>query len=265
MDKGAIEQIQTTAVAATLAKTLPLVDNPIAILPKDFVIHNLEPYQISRNRYRGLFATTSLTDFATYTNVWDADACYIDAECMTAVSILNQGTQDAPGHCDHRASLTLQRSAPYRALIKINSERLTQRALAEWLEEWRDCLQHDEQQVKQMIAAVRRLTITAKAEQTRAEGNFCTSKAALESIDAKGADAELPQLIAFNCIPYESLSEHTFIMRLSLITGDSAPLLCVRILQHEAAIEQIAQDFKDTLRDLISGEKTDIYIGRFEP
>jgi len=266
MDKSAIEQIQTTALAAALTQRLTETDCPIAILPKDFAIHSLEPYQSTRNRYRGQFSTTSLTDFAEYTSVWDADACYIDAENMTAISIINQGTQDMPGHCDHRAALTLQQSAPYRALLKINSARLTQRELAEWLEEWRDCLQYDApEEIKPMIAAIRRLTVTAKAEQTRLEGNFGSSRTALESIDAKGADAELPPFISFSCLPYEALSEHTFILRLSLITGETAPLLCLKIQQADTAVEQIAQDFKETLRDMIDTKKTDIYIGRFAP
>ena len=56
---------------------------------------------------------------------------------MSAAAILNFGTTDAPGHCDSKATVKLDQTAPYTALLEIVNKRLTQRELAEFIEDWR--------------------------------------------------------------------------------------------------------------------------------
>jgi hypothetical protein len=57
---------------------------------------------------------------------------------MTARSVFNIGTLDNPGHADNVASITLKKTAPFRALLQIDGRRLKQKQIAEWLEDWSD-------------------------------------------------------------------------------------------------------------------------------
>ena len=65
MDHTAISKIQETGIAAVSAAQEKLPAHATA-LPKDFNIHNLEPYLPGRTRFRGRFCTHSLIDFAAH-------------------------------------------------------------------------------------------------------------------------------------------------------------------------------------------------------
>ncbi|MCV5132407.1 DUF2303 family protein, partial [Escherichia coli] len=87
-------------------------------------------------------STASIDDFTRYSKdlADEGTRCFIDADNMRAVSVLNLGTIDEPGHADNTATLKLKKTAPFSALLSVNGERNSQKSLAEWIEDWADYL-----------------------------------------------------------------------------------------------------------------------------
>ena len=86
----------------------------------------------------------------------------------------------------------------------------------------------------------------------------------MESIDVKSADMP-PAYLHFYCEPYLGLPQRTFDLRLSVITSDRFPSLVLRIVQQEAHIEQIGEEFEAIINSRLGelDNKTSIFIGNF--
>ncbi|WP_250845083.1 DUF2303 family protein, partial [Escherichia coli] len=63
-------------------------------LPENFRIHDLEKFNLNRFRFRGALSTASIDDFTRYSKdlADEGTRCFIDADNMRAVSVLNLGT-----------------------------------------------------------------------------------------------------------------------------------------------------------------------------
>ena len=88
--------------------------------------------------------TTSIEDFARYSigyaSASDPARCFIDADNMTARSVFNIGTWIIPVTQITLLRSFLKKTAPFRALLQIDGQRLKQKQIAEWLEDWSDYL-----------------------------------------------------------------------------------------------------------------------------
>lgn len=170
---------------------------------------------------------------------------FIDDSSLSATAIFNMGTKDAPGHCDHKALLTLKKTAPYSALLSISGVQMDQRTLAEWMEDWRDyiiCLENIDNCVQidivKAIASIRKMTVAAKSETQSAVGSFSSEKSDFEKIEAKG-DA-LPSFIEFTCEPYQSLPMRIFTLRLSVHINTNDVRFVLRIIKQEQNAQEMA-------------------------
>ncbi|ENY3225240.1 YfdQ family protein, partial [Salmonella enterica] len=226
---------------------------------------------LERFRFRGAMTTTSIEDFVRYSKGYSSATekarCFIDADHMTARSVFNIGTLDNPGHADNVASVTLKQTAPFRALLQINGERLKQKQIAEWLEDWSDYLlafdaDGNTMQISQAAQAVRRITIQQATQQDHEDGDFSGKKSLMQSIEANSKDV-MPVAFEFKCVPYEGLGERAFSLRNSLLTGDE-PRFVLRIVQLEAQEEAIANEFRDLLISKFDGESVETFIGNFK-
>ena len=267
LTKEAIQHIEANAIAA--GKALPPLDFPLAALPADIKLHSLEKYIPHRMRFRGTMATTSIKDFSAYVHQHDNQAApaaaFVDADSMLCRVIFNLGTPEQPGHGDDVAQLTLKASAIYKAVQGIAGTGLSQRELAEWLEDWAQYLKimdgDNSLSLAQAVAAVRNITIKASSERAHSEHNFGAARSAMDEIEAKSQE-RLPTYVLVNLVPYEGLGTHLIRLRLSVITGDK-PQLKLRWVREEAQREEIAQDFKDVLEREIGGTAR-LVIGAFE-
>lgn len=269
-----IELIQKTAVEAAGMRLLTASGRttPSAIILEEHEkLQSLEPYQAGRDRYRGILKTTSIDDFASYTKLAAGGPAtavgFVDTEKMAGTVFFNLGTVDVPGHGDWRAQLTMQPTAAFNALAKIDGVKCEQKALTDWLEDWSDFLVADftegEATLARAIAALRKLKISTKAEATSNVGDFNASRSALEDIEASSADL-LPIGFRLATEPYEGLSSRSFALKLSVLTGGEKPLLVLRWQRKEAAIEAIAREFKSVLAAKI-GDGVPLTIGTFTP
>ncbi len=144
LDSGTFQQVKDLVLSGYHLNDIQGLACPTALLPAGTGVESLERFALERFRFRGTMTTTSIEDFVRYSKGYasatEKARCFIDADHMTARSVFNIGTLDNPGHADNAASITLKQTAPFRALLQINGERLKQKQIAEWLEDWSDYL-----------------------------------------------------------------------------------------------------------------------------
>lgn len=264
--KSAIVHINDLAIAAT---SLPKTHIPTVALPEGVSIKSLELFQESRSRFRGNLSTNSIRDFADYSIKVEGKSAagFVDQDKMNCTIFFNLGTTAEAGHADHKAILQLKPTALYTAVQKIAGQSLTQRNLAEWLEDWRDALTITDENGIAMtaalaIAAVRDIKMKATSERQHTEGNFSAASSAMDAIEAAAKD-RTPHDIKVHVTPYEGLPSVEIILRLSIITGEK-PLLKPRWVGEEKQREEIARSFKDVLTQEVGGSAT-LTIGTFNP
>lgn len=263
------EALQHIGDLATAAQQLPPTACPVVALPSDLNIKSLEPFLTGRCRFRGKLHTTSIRDFADYSIAVDGKSAagFVDQEKMACTIFYNLGTTTEAGHADHTATLQLKPTALYTAVQKIAGQGLSQKQLAEWLEDWRDSLNITDENGDPMTAAlacaaVRDIKMKATSERQHTEGDFSASRSAMDAIEAAAKD-RTPTEITVHVTPYEGLPSVEITLRLSIITGEQ-PLLKPRWVREEKQREEIAQSFKTVLQQEVGGAAT-LTIGTFNP
>lgn len=270
MQKDAIQHIESSTAAQALNEYLrKAFPEQLAVIPENYKLEDLEKYNDTRRQFRAHLRTACIDDFASYALKYSAAECpasiFIDADKMAATSIFDIGNLDHPGHALHRATLTLEKTAPYRSLLAVDGEKMTQRKTAEWLEDFASYLKPwgatAETTMAKCSMAIRRLEVEAKAKSEHGERNYGSERSTLESIDMKSRDMELPQGFTFTCTPFDGLKEREFNLRLSMTTTPAGPQLCLRIVQHEIHVEEMAQEFKAVLNEALDATPCNIIIG----
>ena len=264
MDQSAIKQITDNAIAAS--KVSDKTNIPTVAIPDNMSVVSLEKYMDSPSRFRGIYSTDSLPDFASYTKENAPCKCFVDASTMSVSSIFDLGSIDAPGHGEHSATLTLQDTAPYTAMLNMNGRKNGQRAMADWLEDWRNYLTAENQDgeevdIKKAVAAIRRITIEASRNSEHEDKTMGASRSTLESVEAK-SEHGLPAGFTFSCKPCKDLKQRDFYMQLSILTTDE-PQLVLRISQLENLKEEIVEEFKELVIQKVDSDEVDTYIGEF--
>lgn len=283
-DKEAIQALQEGACIKEAHDAIYCAFNEAAVvaLPEKITLHDLEGYMQNRRRARGVMKTNSIESFAAYTNQHKEEgaAVFVDPKDMSASAVLNLGTPVEPGHTDNRAVLRLEKTAAYKALTEITCLGKTQKEVAEFLEDWADyvkCYGFTEKgqliapeiKTSRAIAAIRKITIESMRKMESSEQALSASKSAFESVQATSVDP-LPVLIEFSCFPYPGIAQRTFLLRLSVLTGDATPKMTLRIIKEEQHQEAMADELAASILDVFSGdgddeddEKLPVLIGEY--
>lgn len=276
MDSSAIETLRQSALIQTANEHITSkIDGNVVALPSDFKIHNLEHFKDLRARFRGRLETKSIPAFADYAieNTAEGATTFIDADTMKAKLIIDLGNNVAPGHAEHTASITLEKTAPFLALLGIAGQRKTQQEIAEFIEDWRNLLtaarEEDESgsmpevSIVKAIHAVRKISIEAIAKNNTEVKSFGAATTSMESIDVK-SDEMPPAYFFFTCEPYAGLPMRTFILRLSIIT-ERTPALVLRIVKLEEHQELMAAQFQEIIESSLEAAtpKIKTYVGTF--
>jgi uncharacterized protein YfdQ (DUF2303 family) len=185
---------------------------------------------------------------------------------MTAKTIFDLGTTDLPEHKEHKATLSLKKTAAFKALLGCDDSKFSQKNAADFLEDWEDNIavfnqSGESMTLRQATKALRDLTIESAREINSQVNDFSESMSAMERIEAKNQHS-LPSSIVFNCIPYLALKNRDFTIRLSIITGGDRPTIGFRIVRIDAIEEEIALEFKDLLVEAFESLSLDTYIGQ---
>ena len=266
-DKDAIEAIQESSAIenANIAMAQAEGAHHVVALPSHYEKHDLEQYQPNRRRARGSMETPSLPSFAAYTKQHaEAGATvFIDDHDFKANAVLNLGTPEFPGHADNRATLAPRATAAYAALKAIQGNARSQKDVAEFLEDWSDCIkcfrENDEVPNAKAIAAIRSVTIEAMRKLENTEQQLSASRSTFENVSASSTQP-LPTHIYFTCLPYVDLSERTFVLRLGVLTAGDKPSIVLRIVKKEEHDEEMAYELSDRVVNAIDGDGNEISV-----
>ncbi|UQY33792.1 YfdQ family protein [Pseudomonas fulva] len=271
-NKETLQHIEAQALIASGTRIEVPGGTTLAVLPEAARTLNLEQYQELRNRFRGDLKTHSLRDFCNYVtnHVDDLSAAgpsgFINQDNMSAQVLFNLGNPDTAGHADDTATLTLKPTAAFKAVEAIVGQKLSQQALAEWLEDWARNIEASAGEAKLNIVAaingIRRMTIKATSQRDSSVGDLSASRSAMDEIEAKSQET-LPTSFHFTTVPYEGLQPALIVLRLSVITGNDAPVLKLRWVGEEAQREEFAEEFKNVLSSEIGG-LVPLTIGTFQ-
>lgn len=271
IDASAIKALGDLAVAASNAAYLGTFT---PALFHDGKLISIEHLQAGRARFRGKLTTASLADFVGYVRTRAHRATpahgFIDADALKATCIFNVGDEASPGHADDLAILALKPTAAYSAVRGIDGQRLSQKALAEFMEDWLAYVTPASESGETLslaaaVAAVRSVMVKHVNESTNTVRNFGATRSALEEIEAQATgEAKLPPILAFRFTPYLGLSEQVAELRIAIIADETKPTFSVRWARRERVEESIAQDFKRLLIEEI-GDAASLTIGTFTP
>lgn len=271
IDSGTFQQVKDLVLSGYNIEKVKELACPTTVLPEGVKVESLERFCSHRFRFRGVMRTTSIDDFVRYSKGYaSADEparCFIDADNMTACSLFNLGTLVSPGHADNGAAITLKKTAPFSALLAINGDRMTQKGIAEWLEDWSDYLtafdaSGSTMTIAQAAQAVRRVNIKQVSESAHEDEDFAGKQSLMQSVEASSKDV-MPVAFEFKFTPYEGLQERRFSLRNSLLKNGE-PVFVLRIVQLEAQEEDIAIEFRDLLVSKFDGESVETFIGNFK-
>lgn len=263
IDKSAIDAIaKSEAVTAVhSAVTGAMASNGLIGLPDNFDVHDLEKYMDKPRRFSGSMTTTDLEAFVGYlerNSTKGLASVFVEETEMRAKAILDLGTSENFGHAWHRASFTPVVTPEYASLTYTSTASLTQKILAEWLEDFADCvgiitdLDGKKMTTAQAASIIRSVTIESLAKSTTEEGQLSSERSEFESIKADSSKGRLPAFISFNCKPYRDLSTRCFNMRLSITTGDRTPRLSLKVIRMETHQHEMAQELNNIVSAAVS-------------
>lgn len=279
MDSSTVNAIGQLAIEAAQANRIDADTPAIVLLDHDGgqQVVSLEHLQPGRSRFRGAFQTRQLPDFAAYvvaetentTRPAGSVQGFIDTDHMSARVFFNLGNMEHAGHADHLATLNLKPTAAYAALQAATVRSLDQRALHDFVEDWRDNIvpvfdgKADATRLANTLAAIRDITVETARKVNHVERDMGATRSAMESVDARST-LTLPSGFEFRAVPYDGLAERTFRLRLGVTTGGDKVGLVLRIQQAEQVTEDIAKDFRDRLAAKL-GTACPLTLGTFTP
>ncbi len=268
MDKSAVQQIQETAHIPETLEHLGKVKThiPTAFVPRGYELVDIEGKQEFLSRYRMQFATNSINDFIQYSKDFaqPGAACFVDASGMNAEIIFDLGTVEKPLHKSHKAGLSLEKTATFKAMLEAEGKQ-NQKGAGDFIEDWADNIEIIDASGEGMTPtaasnAIRNLTIESARSLTSTVDDYSESMSAMERIEAQHKE-RLPSLIRFTCVPYLHLKPREFSFRVSVLTGGDRPTLSLRLIKLEEMKEQIADEFKAVIVDGLFPTDAEVYMG----
>lgn len=248
---------------------------PVAAVPNGLSLVSLEPYQAARNRFRGTYETSLISDFGSYSVMRCSDdlslapQTFVDVSRLRAVTFFNM---TGAGHCDDRAALSMERTAAYEAYLSLSTRSFTQRQMVEFLDSWLHCLHpmHGEDgsasamTMAAAIAAIRRIDIKAESSSVNQVHDMGGRRSTLESVEASSA-AQMPTHFLMRFKPAEELDDQVVHLHLSVRSdSEGKPALSLRSRSHGVVLENIAADFERRVRSEL-GQGARVFRGSFNP
>lgn len=269
LTKEAIQHLEKSPLLDALNAELDkfTTAEPIVALPHDISLQNLEQYMPNRTDYRYNFRTKSIPDFVEYCKEFDDEGakCFIDSDHMTAESVLDLGTKDAPLHQRHSANIKLDKTAAFLKILSLNGNPLSQKDAANFVDDWSDEIAvwaSNGDPITNIMASNRfsEITIEQVRDSDSRVSDFGESMTKMEKIEAKNQEL-IPAFIDFTCVPYQGLAPRKFQLRVSILTGGDRPKVSLRIIKLEAHEEDMANEFKELLVDKFSDSELKTLIG----
>ena len=270
MDKTAIDAIQALANAEQINKIIAETDLFTLALPNGYHMEDMEKFGNQPYRFRGHYITHLIDEFTAYlnANATENTGIFVDSAKSTAHAIIDMGNNDNPFWGAHKASITLKPTPEFAALSANKDKAFDQLAFTDWVEDWPESfafLDGSEDgsfmSLPTTIAAIRKLTLKQASDKTLEAGDFNAAISEFDQMEVNANGAPLPKGFIFTCTPYEGLSEIRFECRLRAMTEGKTVQLKYRILAYDHILDDIAVEFKDTLKAKINAPGASFYCG----
>jgi len=269
MDASAVQALVDLAVSQTQNAAMNRDD--IVIVPNTAGIKSLEQYNRTPNSFKARFETNVLSEFINYINCNadnESSCIFINKENSSANGIIDLGYHLAPEWGRHRAYVTLKKTPAYAAVISENNKVLGQQDFIDFCEDWQPNIKFfygtpadtGTQSFPSTIATLRKLKVTANAEKEHVVGNFAASASALEAIEIKAGNVELPTGFLFETNPHDEFYSIVLVCQLRAAGDEKSVKLKYRINQLEASTEVIANEFRDKITKGVAIDLP-VYIG----
>lgn len=263
--------IQNSALKTAVESIDPSLN--IVYLNDDVSIHDLEKFQSQKRRMKGQFATTSFLALAQFAQSTissslnnENPSCFIGNN-GNAKLIFNYGDMSNPLHQDLGASIQLNTTPVFDAIRKLKDSRLTQRELAEFIEDFNDYVtaidaSGNEINLNVAIGSIRNMTIESNKSVNQESSDFRDTSSAFASVEAKFKDAT-PAYLKFDIPAFNEIENRTFIFRISVMTSDDKIKLGLRCPKWDEVIESINIEFQEKLAADLSPLGVKTFIGNW--
>jgi len=265
MDASAIQTIVDLAITNN-ANKLGVIG--ATLVPKSADLKSVERFYEQPKRFRGAFSTDVMAEFIGYVNDNGTENTnvFIDAENMKAKAIIDMGDEDSPQWGEHIAKATLIKSPEYAALLQCNTQTFGQQELIDFAEDWEYCITFvdaagNDMDFRKTLATLRRIKVNANATAEQTVGNFAAARSTLEQVEIKAGADELPEKFIFACKPYDGFVYQYFDCPLHAKNGEKGPQFKYRIVGLEAKRNEIADEFKNRIREAVTVDNVSIYLG----
>lgn len=270
MTKEAIQHVEKTTLLANVNQALAQLNpkSPVVALPEGVSLKDIEGHMEHRTAYRFGYSTKSIKDFGEYCKEFDKEGakCFVNSDRMYAETIFDLGTEEKPLHQRHKATLQLDKTAAFNAILAANGESMSQKLAANFIDDWADNIKVMNSEGEPMTPAqaskqFREITIEQVSNRDSKVSDFGESMSEFEKIEAKNQN-QIPATIEFTCQPYHGLSLRAFTVRVSILTGGDKPQICLRIIKLEAQEEDMAEEFKEILVNMFADSQLKTFIGQ---
>lgn len=270
--KSAVQEISKMSAAVVATDYLSEIPNtiPSVIVPESYTIRSLEHLHEKPFSFKGTYNTNNIDEFIEYVSKhgdYVNSHVFIDADSMTANAIIDHGTPSEPQWGRHKALLKLIAEPEYKTLLDKADQLFKQLDFIDFAEEYKDYIRFidaDSQFIdhKEAIKTLRTLKAESTNSQTQSTANFSESKSALESLEIKAADRELPWGFQFLCVPFEALHPVTFTAQLRAVKAGNEITLKYRLYQANEIRKSITENFKTLLTTSLV-DCVNVFIGKF--
>lgn len=264
---------ENNTVASVVEHCRPVFEvergNLIAV-HENFNLHDTEDYQDGRNRIRGTFDTPIFKDFVGYiadTKTVGTVPIFVSRDDVKAVAVLNYSEVGFDqGHCDHTATLHLDPTVAWKKLITLKDVKLDQKRFATFLEDWASILSAVDSEgkdisIKDAIIAVRNMKVDINTSSEAEVENTREVRTAYADIAAKTKKGQLPAKFKIKDTAYIGLEEKEIELRLIVNGGSGEPVFAMQIIKEELLFNEIIQEFKDKVIELLPDHQ--VMIGTF--
>ncbi len=264
-----IQQNQSVLVEQVQKAFDEKADFPAAVLPSNLSIKDVEPYLEAPSRFRGIFSTDSISEFARYCKDFSAQKCFVSSDKLFARAHFDLGAPGEPEHNTHKAELELDFDQTWQLMTTVDRQRHSQRNIAEFLEDHQNNLvavgvdSETPLSMTAAVAAIRKITIERVRNVSNEARQLGHTQSEFERIDAKSDDL-MPGYFTFKGQPHMELSEREILFRLAFhMVGDNSFQLSLNAVKLPQLLEEIQIEFKEKLVEVLP-EETGTYIGRFQ-
>jgi uncharacterized protein YfdQ (DUF2303 family) len=235
---------------------------PTATLPDNYKVVDLEKFEPERNQFRAGFNTNSIDDFKLYADKFgkEDDTCFVNSDHMSARIVFDMGDPEHPGHCRHDATLKLEKTAPYLAVLGVMRQAFTQKELFNFLQDWKNnitAVDGDGEGISFATAAqnILSININESVHSGYEETDMSASRSAMAKIEAEAKEGRvLPAGFIFTSKPYLPLGQRDFYLRLGVRKKGDSLALTLRCDGLEDIKESIVEEFGIVLNGLFGNQ-----------